>query len=218
MKIILLGAPGAGKGTQAVKIAAKFNAAHVSTGDLLRKNIKEGTELGKKAKEYMDAGRLVPDELVIALVADVIKDADSFLLDGFPRTIEQAKAVDRITEIEKVLNLQIDETLLMDRLTGRRVCKECAAVTHITLLNGADKCALCGGSLYQRSDDNETTVKSRMEAYYKQTAPLIEYYEKQNKLINVNSGRDSADVFKDIEKILMQRSVNRVSAAEKKYN
>jgi adenylate kinase len=202
MKIILLGAPGAGKGTQAAKIAAKFGAAHISTGDLLRKNIKEGTELGKRAKEYMDKGSLVPDDLVIALVKSVIVGADGFLLDGFPRTIEQAEAVDGIANIEKVLNLQIDESLLTDRLTGRRVCKECAAVTHLTLLNGSDKCPLCGGALFQRSDDNEATVKSRMDAYYKQTAPLIEYYEKRGKLINVNAGRDSAEVFKDIEKIL----------------
>jgi adenylate kinase len=202
MKIILLGAPGAGKGTQAVKIAAKFGAAHISTGDLLRKNIKESTDLGKQAKEYMDKGLLVPDGLVIALVESVIAGAKSFLLDGFPRTIEQAKAVDKIVNIDKVLNLQIDESLLMDRLTGRRVCKECAAVTHLSLLNGAEKCPICGGSLIQRSDDNEATVKSRMDAYYRQTAPLIEYYAKQKKLIDIDAGRDSSEVFKDIERIL----------------
>jgi adenylate kinase len=202
MKIILLGAPGAGKGTQAVKIAAKFGAAHISTGDLLRKNISEGTELGIWAREYMDKGLLVPDDLVIALVGRVIAGADSFLLDGFPRTIEQAKAVDKIIDIEKVLNLQIDEGLLMDRLTGRRVCKECAAVTHTTLLNGGDRCPLCNGELVQRSDDNEATVRSRMDAYYKQTAPLIEYYARQGKLIDVDAGRDSSEVFEDIERIL----------------
>ncbi|MDR1906086.1 MAG: adenylate kinase [Clostridiales bacterium] len=204
MKIVLLGAPGAGKGTQAVKISARFNVAHISTGDLLRKNIKESTELGKKAKEYVDKGLLVPDELVIALVRETVKEIDSFLFDGFPRTIEQAKAVDDFTEIDKVINLDINESLLMERLTGRRVCGDCAAVTHITLLNGADKCGVCGGRLLQRADDNQATVKSRLDVYVKQTAPLIEYYKKQNKLVNIDAGREAADVFKDIESILKQ--------------
>ncbi|MDR1939882.1 MAG: adenylate kinase [Clostridiales bacterium] len=202
MKIILLGAPGAGKGTQAVRIAAAFNAAHISTGDLLRKNIKEGTELGREAKEYMDKGRLVPDDLVIALVKETAGKLNDFLFDGFPRTIEQAKAVDGFTAIDKVINLNIDEGLLTARLTGRRVCKSCAGITHLTLLNGAESCAVCGGGLYQRADDNEETVKSRLEVYNKQTAPLIEYYKKQGKLVDIDAGRQSAEVFADIEREL----------------
>ncbi|MDR3263335.1 MAG: adenylate kinase [Clostridiales bacterium] len=202
MRIILLGAPGAGKGTAAVKIAAKYGAAHISTGDLLRKNIKEGTELGKKAKEFVDNGHLVPDELVIALVKDSVGKIESFLFDGFPRTTEQAKAVDTFTAIDKVINLQIDEALLMSRITGRRICKDCAAVYHVDLLNGKDKCSLCGGKLCQRADDNEATVKSRLDVYKKQTAPLIDYYKQQNKLIDIDAGREAAAVFADVEKIL----------------
>jgi adenylate kinase len=202
MRIILLGAPGAGKGTQAVKIAAAFKTPHISTGDLLRQNIKEGTGLGKAAKSYMDKGLLVPDELVIALVKDTVGKTESFLFDGFPRTVEQAAAIDEFTEIDAVINLEIDDSLLTDRLTGRRVCKDCAAVTHITLLNGSENCAVCGGALKQRADDNEDTVKSRLDVYYKQTAPLIGYYQRQNKLISINAGRASAEVFADIEKAL----------------
>ncbi|MDR2047789.1 MAG: adenylate kinase [Clostridiales bacterium] len=202
MKIILLGAPGAGKGTQAVKIAAKYGVAHISTGDLLRKNIKDCTELGKKAKEFMDGGRLVPDGLVVALVKDAVSAVENVLFDGFPRTIEQARAVDGFAAVDKVINLRIDESLLMNRLTGRRVCNDCAAVTHVSLLNGAGKCQVCGGVLQQRADDNEVTVKSRLDIYCKQTAPLIEYYEKQGKLIDIDAGRESDEVFKDIERVL----------------
>ncbi|MDR3294027.1 MAG: adenylate kinase [Clostridiales bacterium] len=202
MKIILLGAPGAGKGTLAANITANFDVVHISTGDLLRKNIKEGTALGLEAKAYMDKGLLVPDELVIALVKDTVGKTESFLFDGFPRTIEQAKAIDTFTDIEKVLNLNIDENLLKDRLTGRRACKACGKITHITLQNGALGCKVCGGELYQRNDDNEATVKSRMDVYNNQTAPLIEYYAKQGKLIDIDAGRDSAFVFQDAEKLL----------------
>ena len=202
MKLVLLGAPGAGKGTQALKIAEKYKVLHISTGDLLRKNIKERTEIGKKAKEYVDTGRLVPDDVVIAIVKDAVKASPSFLLDGFPRTIEQAVAVDSFTEIGRVINLIVDEAALLTRITGRRGCKACAAIYNTAAIGDIEKCPACGGLLFQRADDNEETVKARLEVYKKQTAPLVEYYEKQGKLVSVKTDRTPEEAFADIEKIL----------------
>lgn len=205
MNIILLGAPGAGKGTQASKIAQKYGILHISTGDIFRANIKGGTPIGKLAKSYIDAGKLVPDEVTCDIVEDRLQKDDikgGYMLDGFPRNIFQAERLDRFAHIDLCLNIEVDEKLLMDRICGRRVCA-CGQSYHISTLSGATTCAKCGGELYQRADDNPQTVKARLDTYNSQTAPLIDYYKAQGKLKSVISGNSSPDdVFAQIEKIL----------------
>ena len=205
MKIILLGAPGAGKGTQASKIAEKYKLLHISTGDIFRANIKGGTEIGKLAKSFIDAGKLVPDEVTCDIVRDRLTWDDvegGYMLDGFPRNLFQAEELDKFAKIDLCLNIDVDEKLLMDRICGRRVCA-CGESYHISTLNGATTCAKCGGELYRRADDNPETVKARLETYNLQTAPLIEYYKSQGKLKSVTSGEGSPDeVFAQICKIL----------------
>ena len=205
MNIILLGAPGAGKGTQASKIEEKYKLLHISTGDIFRANIKGGTEIGKLAKSYIDAGKLVPDEVTCDIVKDRLTwdDAKSgYMLDGFPRNLFQAQELDKLAKIDLCLNIDVDESLLMDRICGRRVCA-CGESYHISTLNGATTCAKCGGELYQRADDNPETVKTRLDTYKSQTAPLIEYYKSQGKLKSVKSGAGSPDeVFVQICAIL----------------
>lgn len=205
MNIVLLGAPGAGKGTQASKIEEKYNLLHISTGDIFRANIKGGTEIGKLAKSYIDAGKLVPDEVTCDIVKDRLTWDDAkhgYMLDGFPRNLFQAKELDKFAKIDLCLNIDVDESLLMDRICGRRVCA-CGESYHISTLNGATTCAKCGGELYQRADDNPATVKTRLDTYKSQTAPLIEYYKSQGKLKSVKSGAGSPDeVFAQIIAIL----------------
>ena len=205
MNIILLGAPGAGKGTQASKIKQKYNLLHISTGDIFRANIKGGTEIGKLAKSFMDAGKLVPDEVTCEIVKDRLTWDDvkqGYLLDGFPRNLFQAKELDKFAKIDLCLNIEVDESLLMDRICGRRVCA-CGESYHVSTLNGATTCTKCGGELYQRADDNPETVKTRIDTYNAQTAPLIDYYKSQGKLACVTSGVGSPDeVFAQICKIL----------------
>ncbi len=205
MNIILLGAPGAGKGTQASKIQTHYNLLHISTGDIFRANIKGGTEIGKLAKSYIDAGKLVPDEVTCDIVKDRLNwdDAkDGYMLDGFPRNVFQATELDKFAEIDLCLNIDVDEALLMDRICGRRVCS-CGESYHVSTLNGATTCAKCGKELYQRADDNPETVKTRLDTYKSQTAPLIDYYRAQGKLATVTSGEMSPDeVFGQIKKIL----------------
>ena len=205
MNIILLGAPGAGKGTQASKIAEHYGILHISTGDIFRANIKGGTEIGKLAKSYIDAGKLVPDEVTCDIVKDRLtwEDAKSgYMLDGFPRNLFEAEQLDTFAKVDLCLNIDVDEALLMDRICGRRVCS-CGESYHISTLNGATTCAKCGGELYQRTDDNPETVKTRLDTYNTQTAPLIDFYKKQGKLQSVTSGEGSPDeVFEQIKKIL----------------
>ena len=205
MNIILLGAPGAGKGTQASKIKQKYNLLHISTGDIFRANIKGGTEIGKLAKSYIDAGVLVPDEVTCDIVKDRLTWDDvkqGYMLDGFPRNLFQAKELDKFAKIDLCLNIEVDESLLMDRICGRRVCA-CGESYHVSTLNGVTTCAKCGGELYQRADDNPETVKTRLDTYNAQTAPLIDYYKSQGKLVSVRSGEGSPDdVFVEICKIL----------------
>ncbi len=208
MRLILLGPPGAGKGTQAVNIVEKYNIPHISTGDIFRKNIKEGTDLGKKAKEYMDKGLLVPDELVVAIVKDRLTEKDcveGFLLDGFPRTVVQADSLDDELkglnyELDKVINIEVSKEELIERAVGRRVCKDCGATYHIKFnpskIEG--KCDVCGGELIQRKDDTVETVTKRIEVYLEQTQPLINYYEKKGILINIDGKQDIDKVFQDI--------------------
>lgn len=202
MKIILLGAPGAGKGTQAARICKKFAIPHISTGDMFRENIKGGTELGNLAKSYIDKGELVPDEVTLALVKDRLsKDdcANGFLLDGFPRTVAQADGLKTVTELDCVVNIDVDTNLLLDRITGRRICAKCAGTYHISALE-SDKCPVCGSELVQRADDNEATVKSRIDVYNSQTKPLIDYYG--DKVMSVNGNLTADEVFDGIVKIL----------------
>lgn len=208
MRLILLGPPGAGKGTQAVNIAAKYSIPHISTGDIFRKNIKEGTDLGIKAKEYMDKGLLVPDDLVVAIVKDRLTEKDckeGFLLDGFPRTVMQADALDDALkeldyELDCVINIQVSKEELVDRAVGRRVCKDCGATYHIKFnpSNTEGKCDVCGGELIQRKDDTVETVTKRIEVYLEQTQPLIDYYGKKGILADIDGKQNIEKVFEDI--------------------
>ena len=205
MNIILLGAPGAGKGTQASKISDNYSLPHISTGDIFRENIKNQTPIGLLAKSYIDQGQLVPDEVTCKIVEERISREDcknGYMLDGFPRTIAQAEALDKITTVDLVINIEVDFALVMDRLCGRRVCKDCGESYHVSMLNGETKCARCGGDLYQRKDDNPETVESRLQVYSKQTAPLIEYYEKKGLLFNVVSDSTPEATFEKISKKL----------------
>ena len=199
-----MGAPGAGKGTQAARISEKYKLPHISTGDIFRKNIKEGTPIGLKAKAYTEKGELVPDEITVEIVRLRITEADcknGYLLDGFPRNLAQAGALDKITRIDAVVNIEIDLKLLSARLTGRRVCGACGESHHITTMTG-DKCVKCGGGLIHRADDSEETVNNRLSVYQKQTAPLIEYYSKKGLLKTVDGAQKIEKVFKDIERTL----------------
>lgn len=208
MRIVLLGPPGAGKGTQAAKIITTYNVPHISTGDIFRKNLKEGTPLGAKAKEFMDRGLLVPDELVVDLVNDRLTADDcknGFMLDGFPRTVFQGEALE--SELSKnqialtaVVNINVNSDLLLKRLTGRRICKSCGATYHIYLNKPKTEgvCDQCGGELYQREDDTEATVKKRLEVYEEQTQPLIDYYSKKGLLVNIDGEGEMDKVFNDI--------------------
>lgn len=209
MRLILLGPPGAGKGTQAARIVEAYGIPHISTGDMFRNNIKEGTPLGTEAKGYMDRGALVPDTLVMNMVEDRLAQADceaGFLLDGFPRTTAQAQALDQILErmevgLDAVVNIIVPPELLISRAVGRRICRKCGATYHITA-NPPRKegiCDACGGDLYQRSDDVEETVSNRIEVYLNETSPLIDYYRAQDVLLEIDGTREIKAVFADIE-------------------
>ena len=205
MNIILLGPPGAGKGTQAARIVEKYNVPHISTGDIFRANIKAGTELGKRAQEYMNRGELVPDELVVEIATDRLAADDckeGFLLDGFPRTVFQAEKLDEFLaskgrKVEHVLNIEVGRDDLMARLTGRRVCKSCGASFHVVNIPPKQEgiCDNCGAELVQRADDNEETASNRIEVYNRETKPLIDYYEKAGNIVNIDGGKAADEVF-----------------------
>ncbi len=198
MKVILLGAPGAGKGTQAVRLAKRYNIPHISTGDIFRSNIKERTPIGIVAKSYIDKGQLVPDEVTIQIVKERLEKDDcknGYLLDGFPRTVSQAEALDGFSEIDSVVNIDVPLHKLMRRITGRRVCGKCGESYHIDYLDGSTSCRKCDGELIQRADDNEETVGKRLEVYEKQTAPLIDHYKSKGKLIDIDGDGDIDSVF-----------------------
>ena len=212
MKIVFMGPPGAGKGTQAEKIVENYQIPHISTGDMFRKAIKDQTELGMEAKRYMDQGALVPDHVTIGIVKDRLSESDcksGFLLDGFPRTVDQAKALDEIltsldSKIDYVINIDVDLDILKERLTGRRICRSCGATYHMIFNppKNADVCDKCGGELYQRKDDNEETVGNRLNVDVSQTKPLLDYYSLAGNLVNIN-GKQSIDlVFEEIREVL----------------
>ncbi|CUN13027.1 Adenylate kinase [Blautia hydrogenotrophica] len=212
MRIIMLGAPGAGKGTQAKKIAAKYGIPHISTGDIFRANIKEGTELGKKAKTYMDQGLLVPDELVVDLVVDWLQQEDAqkgYVLDGFPRTIPQAESLDEAlkkvnSKIDYAIDVDVPDENIINRMSGRRACVKCGATYHLmyapTKVEGI--CDACGDKLILRDDDKPETVKKRLNVYHEQTQPLIDYYTSAKVLKRVDGTQDMEDVFRAIVAIL----------------
>lgn len=208
-----MGLPGAGKGTQAEKIVEKYNIPHISTGDMFRAAITEGTELGIQAKSFMDKGALVPDEVTIGIVRERLSKDDckkGFLLDGFPRTVAQAEALENIlTDLDRqinfVININVDKDILMERLTGRRICKSCGATYHLVFNPPAkeDTCDRCGGELYQRADDNEETVQNRLEVNVKQTQPLLDFYGEKGYLQNIDGQQDIKKVFEDVDGLLV---------------
>ena len=212
MKIIMLGAPGAGKGTQAERIAEKYDIPHISTGDIFRANIKAGTELGVKAKAYMDHGQLVPDSLTIDLVMDRISQSDcngGYILDGFPRTIPQAVSLtnalkDRGEALDYAINVHVPDERIVSRMSGRRACPGCGSTYHLVFAAPKQEgiCDKCGSELVLRDDDKPETVKKRLAVYHNQTQPLIQYYGKQKILRTVDGTKDMEDVFQDITNIL----------------
>jgi adenylate kinase len=207
-----MGLPGAGKGTQAERIVEKYEIPHISTGDMFRAAIKGETELGLKAKSFMDQGALVPDEVTIGIVRERLGKNDcekGFLLDGFPRTVAQAQALEEILsdldrKIDYVINIEVDKDILMERLTGRRICKQCGSTYHLVFNPPAVEgiCDKCGGELYQRADDNEETVANRLEVNLKQTQPLLNFYEEKGYLRNINGQQDIKQVFVDVNELL----------------
>ncbi len=205
MKIILLGAPGSGKGTQASLITEKYKLPHISTGEIFRENIKNQTPLGVKVKEVMDSGNLCPDDLTIEIVKDRLSKEDcngGYMLDGFPRNLTQAKALDEFLAPDIVINIDVDIKKIEHRIVGRRSCPKCKGSFHIDYIGNTDICPDCGAKLVIRKDDNAETVRERLNVYQNQTSPLIEYYSSQNKLCSVNGNQEIDDVFSEIVKVL----------------
>ena len=203
-KIILLGPPGAGKGTQAKRIVEKTGLLHLSTGDILRDEVARGTELGKQAKAYMDRGDLVPDELIIGMIRGRIENADGFILDGFPRTVAQAEALERITPVDVVIDIELERDEVIRRLSSRRVCRNCGKIYNLISnppkVDG--KCDACGGELYQRDDDRPEVIENRYDVYTSSTAPLIEFYRSRGLLVEVDGKADPDAIFARIMEII----------------
>jgi adenylate kinase len=212
MNLILMGLPGAGKGTQAEKIVEKYNIPHISTGDMFRQAVKDETELGLKAKSFMDKGELVPDDVTIGIVRERLSKDDcsnGFLLDGFPRTVHQAESLEQILtdlnkKIDYCINIQVDKEILMNRLTGRRICKSCGATYHLVFNPPAqdNMCDKCGGELYQRADDNAETVENRLEVNIKQQQPLLDFYQGKGYLVTIDGDQPIDQVFDNIDAYL----------------
>ena len=205
MNIIFLGPPGAGKGTQAQRICAALNIPQISTGDMLRRAIQEQTPTGLKAKSYMDAGGLVPDDVIIDIVKDRLQAEDcknGYILDGFPRTVPQAEALEKIAEIDRVIELDVADEALIRRISGRRVCLKCGATYHISMLGGKTTCDNCGETLIQRDDDKAETVLNRLTSYHSKTEPLVNFYEGRGKLVKVDGAGGMDEIFAAIMKAL----------------
>ena len=205
MRLVLLGAPGSGKGTQSNLICSKYNLPHISTGDIFRENIANGTALGKKVQDIISKGNLCPDDLTIEIVKDRLSKEDcknGFVLDGFPRNLVQATALDNFIEIDKVINFVMDTEEIVRRISGRRVCKNCQETFHTDFIGDNMVCSKCGGELYVRKDDNPQSIKERLSVYQAQTMPLIDYYTSKGVLVNINSGKQFNEVFEDIAKVL----------------
>ncbi|MGQ9513128.1 adenylate kinase [Thermodesulfitimonas sp.] len=208
MNLLIMGPPGAGKGTQAAEIIKELKIPHISTGDMLREAVKQGTEMGKKAKEYIDKGQLVPDDVIIGVVKERLGQPDckvGFLLDGFPRTLPQAEALDQTLKemgikLDAVINIRVPREKIVDRITGRRVCRSCGATYHVVNKppKESGKCDRCGGELYQRSDDTAETVNKRLDVYEAQTQPLLDYYGKQGIVLDINGDQPINKVLEDI--------------------
>ena len=205
MNIIFLGPPGAGKGTQAQRVCSALNIPQISTGDILRRAIKEQTPTGVKAKAFIDAGKLVPDDVIIDIVKDRLAQSDcagGYILDGFPRTVPQAEALEGIAAIDAVIELDVADEKLIERLSGRRVCLKCGATYHVYRLNGETKCAACGDTLIQRDDDKAETVLNRLTVYHNQTAPLVDFYQKRGLLKVIDGAQDMDTIFASIMDIV----------------
>ena len=205
MNIIFLGPPGAGKGTQAQRICAALNIPQISTGDMLRRAIADQTPTGLKAKAYMDAGGLVPDDVIIDIVKERLQAPDcagGYILDGFPRTVPQAEALEGIASIDKVVELDVADEKLIQRISGRRVCLKCGATYHVSLLNGETTCSNCGEPLIQREDDKAETVLNRLKSYHSKTAPLVDFYQARGKLVKIDGAGDMDAIFDAIMKAL----------------
>ncbi len=201
MNIIFVGPPGAGKGTQAVEICKAKGIPQISTGDILRKAIKDGTETGLKAKAFVEAGQLVPDDVLIGIIKERLAESDcanGYILDGFPRTVPQAEALENIAKIDSVIELDVPDEVLVTRLSGRRVCPSCGATYHVSMLNGSTKCAACGAELIIRKDDMPETVLNRLKVYHAQTAPLVSFYEKKGTLRRIDGTAGVPEIFKAI--------------------
>ena len=201
MKMIFLGPPGAGKGTQAVRVCERLGIPQISTGDILRRAIKDQTPTGLAAKSYIDKGQLVPDSVVIDIVRERLAQddcANGYLLDGFPRTVPQAQALATFADIDVVIDIEVSDEALTKRLSGRRVCLACGATYHVDHLNGETKCAKCGETLIQRKDDSAETVLNRLNVYHEQTAPLVDYYQKKGNLKVIDGAQDMDTIFESI--------------------
>ena len=205
MNIIFLGPPGAGQGTQAQRVCSALNIPQISTGDILRRAIKEQTPTGVKAKAFIDAGKLVPDDVIIDIVKDRLAQPDcagGYILDGFPRTVPQAEALEGIAAIDAVIELDVADEKLIERLSGRRVCLKCGATYHVSRLNGETRCAACGDTLIQRDDDKAETVLNRLTVYHNQTAPLVDFYQKRGLLKVIDGAQDMDTIFASIMDIV----------------
>jgi len=206
MRLVFLGGPGSGKGTQAKKLVEKYGLTHISTGDLLRKAMKDGTELGKTAKKYVDAGDLVPDDVILGMIKEKLGEIEGgFIFDGFPRTLEQARGLEKILtelnmDIDKVVNLNVNDDLIVERLGSRRMCRKCGFEYNLKTRPPQKEgiCDIDGGELYQRSDDNEETIKNRLSLYHEKTKPIEDFYRQSGKLVDIDGSGSFDDVFESI--------------------
>lgn len=208
MRLVFLGPPGSGKGTQAAKLLEKVKVAHISTGDILRGNVANGTELGLQAKGYMDSGKLVPDSLIVEMMKNRLGESDcekGFILDGFPRTVSQAEALEKMLgelgmDLDAVVLFKVSDAVVIERLSGRRGCRRCGAIYHVRFSpsSAGDRCEACGGELFQRDDDREEVIRKRLDVYHSQTAPLVGFYRERNMLVEVEAEKSSDEVLKTI--------------------